>query len=153
LAVAGDLVDVVMPSFPTGWDPAMRQHWKWPGDRVEKDEVVCEIQTDVARVQIPSPAAGILEEWLYRPNEFIYVDGKWGEQVIAKIRTADTEARVGSSINAEEALGTTINQSYIVIFLAMVGATFMVYYGAGVVMKRINQREFQIIKDDQVTEC
>jgi len=81
----------VMPSFPTGWDPAMRQHWKWPGDRVEKDEVVCEIQTDVARVQIPSPAAGILEEWLYRPNEFIYVDGKWGEQVIAKIRTAEQE--------------------------------------------------------------
>merc|ERR1719431_1766301 len=91
LAVAGDLVDIVMPSFPSMWDPAMRQHWKLPGDRVKKDEIVCEIQTDVAQVQIPAPASGILEEWIYEPHEFIYAGGKSGEQVIGKIKRAEQE--------------------------------------------------------------
>src|SRR3954469_10510796 len=40
---------------------------KWfvkPGDKVQEDDVLCEVQNDKAVVEIPSPVAGTVEEVL-----------------------------------------------------------------------------------------
>ena len=40
---------------------------KWlvkPGDKVEEDDILCEVQNDKAVVEIPSPVAGTVEEIL-----------------------------------------------------------------------------------------
>ncbi|KAL6096068.1 dlst [Pungitius sinensis] len=59
-----DVVTVKTPAFAESvsegdvrWDKAV-------GDSVTEDEVVCEIETDKTSVQVPAPAAGVIEELL-----------------------------------------------------------------------------------------
>src|SRR5262249_53360474 len=42
----------------------MGRWWKRPGERVERDEPLVEIQTDKVNAEVPSPVAGILQKIL-----------------------------------------------------------------------------------------
>ncbi|BDA86804.1 dihydrolipoyllysine-residue succinyltransferase component of 2-oxoglutarate dehydrogenase complex [Aureimonas sp. SA4125] len=47
------------------------QWYKKVGDRVELDETIAELETDKVTVEVPAPAAGILEEILVRDGETV----------------------------------------------------------------------------------
>lgn len=40
-----------------------------PGDRVEKDQIVLEIETDKATIEVPSPAQGTIKDVLVKPGQ------------------------------------------------------------------------------------
>lgn len=82
------IVDLVMPKLGESIMEATILKWhKQPGDSVKMDETVLEIATDKVDSEVPSTAAGVIEEVLYKVNDVVPI-GK----VIARIRTqvADT---------------------------------------------------------------
>jgi pyruvate dehydrogenase E2 component (dihydrolipoamide acetyltransferase) len=42
-----------------------------PGDRVEEDQVLAEVETDKAAVDVPSPVAGLVRELHYEPGDMV----------------------------------------------------------------------------------
>jgi 2-oxoglutarate dehydrogenase E2 component (dihydrolipoamide succinyltransferase) len=77
------IVDLVMPKLGESIMEATILKWlKQPGDTVKLDETVLEIATDKVDSEVPSTAAGVIEEILYNVNDVVPI-GK----VIARIRT------------------------------------------------------------------
>lgn len=82
------IVELVMPKLGESIMEATILKWhKKPGEVVALDETVLEIATDKVDSEVPSTAAGIIEEVLYNVNEVVPI-GK----VIARIRTEATTA-------------------------------------------------------------
>src|SRR5205085_1975256 len=78
------LVDLVMPKLGESIMEATILKWlKKPGDSVAQDETVLEIATDKVDSEVPSTAAGVIEEILYKENDVVPI-GK----VIARIKVA-----------------------------------------------------------------
>jgi 2-oxoglutarate dehydrogenase E2 component (dihydrolipoamide succinyltransferase) len=61
--------------------------FKKPGDRVEMDEMLCELETDKVTVEVPSPAAGVLAEIVAAEGETVAPDA-----LLAMIGEADASA-------------------------------------------------------------
>lgn len=59
-----EVVVVKTPAFAESVTEGDVRWEKAVGDSVTEDEVVCEIETDKTSVQVPSPAAGVIEELL-----------------------------------------------------------------------------------------
>uniref|UniRef100_A0A3Q3VMB8 Dihydrolipoyllysine-residue succinyltransferase component of 2-oxoglutarate dehydrogenase complex, mitochondrial n=1 Tax=Mola mola TaxID=94237 RepID=A0A3Q3VMB8_MOLML len=66
---AKDIVTVKTPAFAESVTEGDVRWEKAVGDTVAEDEVVCEIETDKTSVQVPSPAAGVIEELLVPDGE------------------------------------------------------------------------------------
>ena len=82
------LVDLIMPKLGESIMEATILRWhKRPGDRIEEDETVLDIATDKVDSEVPSTAAGIIEEILYKENDVVPIGA-----VIARIKV---EAEVG----------------------------------------------------------
>ncbi|MCW4116486.1 2-oxoglutarate dehydrogenase complex dihydrolipoyllysine-residue succinyltransferase [Aurantimonas sp. MSK8Z-1] len=47
------------------------QWFKKPGDRVEQDETIAELETDKVTVEVPAPAAGVLQEVAFKEGETV----------------------------------------------------------------------------------
>uniref|UniRef100_A0A9J8CJU3 Dihydrolipoyllysine-residue succinyltransferase component of 2-oxoglutarate dehydrogenase complex, mitochondrial n=2 Tax=Cyprinus carpio TaxID=7962 RepID=A0A9J8CJU3_CYPCA len=63
--IAGnEVITVKTPAFAESVTEGDVRWEKAVGDTVSEDEVVCEIETDKTSVQVPSPAAGVIEELL-----------------------------------------------------------------------------------------
>jgi 2-oxoglutarate dehydrogenase E2 component (dihydrolipoamide succinyltransferase) len=78
------LVDLVMPKMGESIMEATILKWiKQPGDAVKQDETVLEIATDKVDTEVPSVAAGTLEEILFQVNDVVPIG-----TVIARVRTA-----------------------------------------------------------------
>jgi len=59
----GTPVDVTVPTLGESVTEATVASWfKSVGDKVEQDEMLCELETDKVSVEVPAPAAGILSE-------------------------------------------------------------------------------------------
>ncbi|TMV87308.1 2-oxoglutarate dehydrogenase complex dihydrolipoyllysine-residue succinyltransferase [Thioclava sp. BHET1] len=59
----GKMVDVMVPSLGESVTEATVSTWfKKVGDKVEADEMLCELETDKVSVEVPAPAAGVLQE-------------------------------------------------------------------------------------------
>ncbi|EAQ04395.1 dihydrolipoamide acetyltransferase [Pseudooceanicola batsensis HTCC2597] len=52
--------------------------FKKPGDTVEVDEMLCELETDKVTVEVPSPAAGVLADIVAAEGETVGVDALLG---------------------------------------------------------------------------
>jgi 2-oxoglutarate dehydrogenase E2 component (dihydrolipoamide succinyltransferase) len=77
------LVELVMPKLGESIMEATILKWhKQPGDAVKQDETVLEIATDKVDSEVPSTAAGIIEEILFNVNDVVPIG-----TVIAKIRS------------------------------------------------------------------
>jgi len=77
------LVDLVMPKMGESIMEATILKWlKQPGDTVKQDETVLEIATDKVDTEVPSIAAGTLEEILFQVNDVVPVGA-----IIARLRT------------------------------------------------------------------
>lgn len=59
-----EVITVKTPAFAESVTEGDVRWEKAVGDTVTEDEVVCEIETDKTSVQVPSPAAGVIEELL-----------------------------------------------------------------------------------------
>ncbi|OQY94330.1 MAG: diapophytoene dehydrogenase [Sphingobacteriales bacterium UTBCD1] len=85
-------VDLIMPKMGESIMEATILKWhKQPGDSVKMDETVLEIATDKVDTEVPSTAAGVIEEILYKVNDVVPVGS-----AIARIKT-----------NAEQPLNQT----------------------------------------------
>ena len=61
----GESIDVQVPTLGESVTEATVSTWfKKVGDKVEQDEMLCELETDKVSVEVPSPAAGVLAEIL-----------------------------------------------------------------------------------------
>ncbi|UAY51019.1 dihydrolipoamide acetyltransferase family protein [Ferruginibacter albus] len=76
------LVDLVMPKLGESIMEATILRWhKHPGDAIKEEETVLDIATDKVDSEVPSTAAGVIEELLYKENDVVPIGA-----VIAKIR-------------------------------------------------------------------
>ncbi len=77
------IVDLLMPKMGESIMEATILKWhKQPGDTVKQDESLLDIATDKVDTEVPSTAAGTLEEILFQVNDVVPVGA-----VIARIKT------------------------------------------------------------------
>ncbi|SES75430.1 2-oxoglutarate dehydrogenase complex dihydrolipoyllysine-residue succinyltransferase [Oceanicella actignis] len=68
-------VEVRVPTLGESVTEATVATWfKKPGDRVEADEMLCELETDKVTVEVPSPASGVLAEIVAKEGDTVGVD-------------------------------------------------------------------------------
>ncbi|MBI5858735.1 MAG: 2-oxo acid dehydrogenase subunit E2 [Sphingobacteriales bacterium] len=80
------VVDLIMPKLGESIMEATILKWhKQPGDSVKMDETVLEIATDKVDSEVPSTAAGVIEEILFKVNDVVPIG-----TAIARIRTSVT---------------------------------------------------------------
>ncbi len=78
------VVDLVMPKLGESIMEATVLKWhKQPGDTIQMDETLLEIATDKVDSEVPSTAAGVIEEILFKVNDVVPIG-----TVIARIKTA-----------------------------------------------------------------
>nr|WP_111298103.1 2-oxoglutarate dehydrogenase complex dihydrolipoyllysine-residue succinyltransferase [Paracoccus saliphilus] len=101
--MSGNSVDVMVPSLGESVTEATVATWfKKPGDQVEADEMLCELETDKVSVEVPAPAAGVLAEIL----------AEEGATVDAKARLAIiTEGASGTKPGAQKAQETVLENA------------------------------------------
>ncbi len=92
----GELIDAKVPVM--GESVSEGQVGQWlvqPGEAVEQDQALLEIETDKVAVEVPSPAAGVLENQLVSEGDTVTPD-----QVIAQIKAGASAS--GSSESKSE---------------------------------------------------
>ena len=95
--------DVRVPALGESVTEATIATWfKKPGDSVEADEMLCELETDKVSVEVPAPAAGVLAEIL----------AEEGTTVDAKARLAIiSESVSGAKPGAQKAQETVLENA------------------------------------------
>ncbi len=82
------IVELIMPKLGESIMEATILKWhKQPGDSVKLDETVLEIATDKVDSEVPSTAAGVIEELLFKVDDVVPIGA-----TIAKIRTEGAAA-------------------------------------------------------------
>src|SRR3982750_2209797 len=113
------LIEVKVPQLSESVSEATLLQWKKkPGQAVEIDEILVEIETDKVVLEVPAPAAGVLAQVIKNDGDSCIAD-----EVIAKIDTEGQEAVSGAMQikripPAEPAPGTTPGVSAEVAALA-----------------------------------
>ncbi|SFB13619.1 2-oxoglutarate dehydrogenase E2 component [Poseidonocella pacifica] len=78
-ANASDSVDVMVPTLGESVSEATVSTWfKKVGDKVEADEMLCELETDKVSVEVPAPAAGVLTEIVANEGDTVEANAKLG---------------------------------------------------------------------------
>lgn len=66
------IVEVIVPQLGEGLQEVrVMRFLKKPGDRVERDEHIYEMETDKANVEVESPYAGVIVEWLAKEGDIL----------------------------------------------------------------------------------
>ena len=82
------IVEVKVPQLSESVAEATLLQWKKrPGEKVEMDEILVEIETDKVVLEVPAPASGVLAQLVKNDGELCVA-----EEVIAKIDTEGVEA-------------------------------------------------------------
>lgn len=90
------MIDLVMPKLGESIMEATILKWhKKPGDTVAQDETILDIATDKVDSEVPSTAAGILAEILFKENEVVPIG-----TVIARIQTGSAEKQAPTGFAA-----------------------------------------------------
>uniref|UniRef100_A0A665UP11 Dihydrolipoyllysine-residue succinyltransferase component of 2-oxoglutarate dehydrogenase complex, mitochondrial n=1 Tax=Echeneis naucrates TaxID=173247 RepID=A0A665UP11_ECHNA len=92
-----EVVTVKTPAFAESVTEGDVRWEKAVGDSVTEDEVVCEIETDKTSVQVPAPAAGVIEELLVPDGGKVE-----GGTPLFKLRKGAVAAKAAPSPAAEE---------------------------------------------------
>ena len=91
-------VDVKVPVLAESVPDATLLDWrKQPGDAVDKDEILIELETDKVVLEVPAPEAGILSEILKHTGDTVL-----SQEVLARIVPGATTAGVAGSPAAAE---------------------------------------------------
>ncbi|XP_022028542.1 dihydrolipoyllysine-residue succinyltransferase component of 2-oxoglutarate dehydrogenase complex 2, mitochondrial isoform X1 [Helianthus annuus] len=96
---SGDLVDAVVPFMGESIsDGTLATFLKKPGDRVEIDEPIAQVETDKVTIDVASPEAGIIQEFVAKegdtvePGTKVAIISKSAEGAAAPSKSASTEA-------------------------------------------------------------
>ncbi|GJW86863.1 dihydrolipoyllysine-residue succinyltransferase component of 2-oxoglutarate dehydrogenase complex 2, mitochondrial-like protein [Tanacetum coccineum] len=96
---SGDLVDAVVPFMGESIsDGTLAAFLKKPGDRVEIDEPIAQVETDKVTIDVASPEAGIIQEFVAKegdtvePGTKIAIISKSAEGAAAPPKKASEEA-------------------------------------------------------------
>ena len=94
-------IEIKVPVLPESVVDALLLDWsKQPGDRVYRDEILVEVETDKVVLEVPAPADGILSEIVEQTGATVLA-----EQVLARIETgSDVEDLAALTDMAEQAL-------------------------------------------------
>ncbi|MFS4438309.1 2-oxoglutarate dehydrogenase complex dihydrolipoyllysine-residue succinyltransferase [Paracoccaceae bacterium GXU_MW_L88] len=77
---SGEMIEIPVPSLGESVTEATVGSWmKQPGDQVEADEIICELETDKVSVEVPAPAAGVLSEQAVKQGETVEAGGVLGK--------------------------------------------------------------------------
>ncbi|MBE2229489.1 MAG: 2-oxo acid dehydrogenase subunit E2 [Chitinophagaceae bacterium] len=99
------IVELVMPKMGESIMEATVLKWlKQPGDTVLMDEPVLEIATDKVDSEVPSTAAGVMEEVFFNVNDVVPVG-----TVIARIRTGAEEVKPAATPSPELPAGKSVS--------------------------------------------
>jgi 2-oxoglutarate dehydrogenase E2 component (dihydrolipoamide succinyltransferase) len=97
------IVDLIMPKLGESIMEATVLKWhKQPGDAVKMDETILEIATDKVDSEVPSTAAGIIEEILFNVNDVVPIG-----TVIARIKTDAAE-----TVSSNPVVSTPAKESF-----------------------------------------
>ena len=78
-------IPVVLPKWGQSMEEATIVEWlKKTGDRVDRDEPICVVETDKVDAEVTAPEAGVLRELRARPQERVAVG--------ATLATIETES-------------------------------------------------------------
>ncbi|XP_029586101.1 dihydrolipoyllysine-residue succinyltransferase component of 2-oxoglutarate dehydrogenase complex, mitochondrial isoform X1 [Salmo trutta] len=91
-ACRNEVITVKTPAFAESVTEGDVRWEKAVGDSVKEDEVVCEIETDKTSVQVPSPAAGVIEELLVPDGDKVE-----GGQALFKLRKGAVAAQAAEA--------------------------------------------------------
>ncbi|ARE38771.1 Dihydrolipoamide succinyltransferase component (E2) of 2-oxoglutarate dehydrogenase complex [Rhodovulum sp. P5] len=73
----GEQIDIMVPTLGESVTEATVSTWfKQSGDQVERDEMLCELETDKVSVEVPAPASGTLGEILAPEGSTVEAGGK-----------------------------------------------------------------------------
>ncbi|XP_057486169.1 dihydrolipoyllysine-residue succinyltransferase component of 2-oxoglutarate dehydrogenase complex 2, mitochondrial-like isoform X1 [Actinidia eriantha] len=99
----GDLVDAVVPFMGESIsDGTLAQFLKKPGDRVNVDEPIAQIETDKVTIDVASPETGVIQKFVAKegdtvePGTKIAVISKSGEGVAHVAPSEETSEKAGS---------------------------------------------------------
>ena len=94
-------IEIKVPVLPESVVDALLLEWsKQPGDRVYRDEILVEVETDKVVLEVPAPADGILSEIVEQTGATVLA-----EQVLARIETgSDVDDLAALTDIAEQAL-------------------------------------------------
>ncbi|ACV46808.1 MULTISPECIES: 2-oxo acid dehydrogenase subunit E2 [Halomicrobium] len=77
-----------------------------PGDRVEEDQVLAEVETDKAAVDVPSPVAGVVRELHYEPGDMVETGA-----VVVSIATDEADDETDDETDEEAATTAVTDES------------------------------------------
>jgi len=93
------IVDIVMPKMGESIMEATVLKWhKQPGDTIKMDETLLDIATDKVDSEVPSTAAGVIKEILFKENDVVPVGS-----AIARVETAGAGAAAPAPVAAPAA--------------------------------------------------
>lgn len=110
--VSSDPNVFILPDLGEGVHEAELISWKVkPGDHVEEHDIVAEMETDKALVEVPSPRAGVIKELFGEVGEILKVgnpawtyegDGDSGESTPAPSQSGAAQAEQAEAASQEE---------------------------------------------------
>ena len=69
------MTDVRVPTLGESVTEATVATWfKQPGDNINMDEMLCELETDKVTVEVPSPAAGVMGSIIAQEGSVVSMD-------------------------------------------------------------------------------
>uniref|UniRef100_A0A0D3B3E5 dihydrolipoyllysine-residue succinyltransferase n=3 Tax=Brassica TaxID=3705 RepID=A0A0D3B3E5_BRAOL len=96
---SGDVVEAVVPHMGESiTDGTLASFLKKPGDRVEADEAIAQIETDKVTIDIASPASGVIQEFLVKEGDTV----EPGNKVAIISTSADAVSHVAPSEKTAE---------------------------------------------------
>ncbi|XP_076933164.1 dihydrolipoyllysine-residue succinyltransferase component of 2-oxoglutarate dehydrogenase complex 2, mitochondrial-like [Bidens hawaiensis] len=97
---SGDLVDAVVPFMGESIsDGTLATFLKKPGDRVEIDEPIAQVETDKVTIDVASPEAGIIQEFVAKEGDTV----EPGTKVVIISKSAEGAAAAPSKPATSEA--------------------------------------------------
>mgnify|MGYP001026029407 FL=1 len=111
------MTEVRVPTLGESVTEATVATWfKKPGDAVQADEMLCELETDKVTVEVPAPTAGTLGEIIAAEGETVGVDAllatiNAGEAAAAAPKAAAAPAGAAASAAAVDVMVPTLGES------------------------------------------
>lgn len=94
--------DITVPQLPESVADATVASWaKGPGDQVQRDEVLVELETDKVMLEVPAPADGVLEEILHNEGDLVTADTVLGRVGEGAAQGEATDQDAGSDAPAQ----------------------------------------------------
>lgn len=107
--------EIIVPTLGESVTEATVTKWfKEPGEAVEVDESLCELETDKVTVEVPSPVAGVLKEIIAQEGMDVDVGGVLGRMdegataMAPKAETASAPVSAPAPVAVEETLSPAV---------------------------------------------